>query len=190
MIQTTSVLWCECSGRVEMEWHIQWRLSIKAFNGAKIVTNCDRRCLHMLLSVKKLIDTAFDHIGASMSVLEPTKANKWSPTHETHSLIPPLSPEPLTHQPQDDWGTIEPMEFELPECIAYIGVYRPKLHAMLSAFFSLYGLFFNIDTLFWLYADSVKKDIKEVKKIKLQWVYASWYFEVTQWQSFARRLDV
>lgn len=62
---------------------------------------------------------------------------------------------------------MEPMEFELPEYIVYTGVHRPKLHAMLCAFFSLCRLFFNLDTLFSLYAHSVKKDIEEVKKIKL-----------------------
>lgn len=83
----------------------------------------------MRMPVKKLIDTVFNHVKDSMSALEPTTANRWSPTREARSLRPPLSPEPLTHQPPDDWGTLEPMEFDIPEHIVYIGVHRPKLHA-------------------------------------------------------------
>ena len=48
-----------------------------------------------------MIDTSFGQIGAYMPSLEPTTANEWLHSKQTHSLLPPLSPEPLTHQSPD-----------------------------------------------------------------------------------------
>lgn len=126
---------------------------------------------------------SFDKLGACMPALPPTTANKSIYCQETHSVFHPLSPEPPTCQPLNDWCIRSPMRFQICEYITEMGLKAQSLEIMqvFVIFCHLFSLCRHLFWLFYMHIVCVNKEIKNHDEVNAPVALKQEHFARSQW---------